>query len=293
MEEPLFSISIDELAAHEMSAGIGNDIVVSSQLTKFINLLNFPLRVNAFVFFVCTKGSINITINLKEWNVVQNTYVASLPENVIGLNRVSDDFEGYVILFSLEYLRKISVDLKDVLPYYTYIRNNPCFKVSDEKVVAITRFYDLLFTSLMDEKSKRIEDIVKGLVISIISKIADDLDGFGLVGTTVKTKSKEYYFLKFMDLLLKYFRAKHHVGFYADKLALSPKYLSSIIKETSGSSAPQWINDYIVVEAKTLLKSSDMNINQIADYLYFPNPSFFSKYFKQHTGVTPKEYRSK
>lgn len=291
MEEALFSISVGELVAHEMSASIGNDIVVSSQLTKFIDLLNFPLRVNAFVFFVCTKGSINVTINLKEWNVIQNTYVASLPENVIGLNGVSAGFEGYAVLFSLEYLRKISIDLKDVLPYYTYVRNNPCFTVPNEKVVEITRFYDLLFTSLMDEKSKRSSDIVKGLVTSIISKIADDLDGFGLVGATVKTKSKEYYFLKFMELLLLNFRSEHLVGFYADKLALSPKYLSSIIKEFSGVSASQWINDYIVVEAKTLLKSSDMNIKQIADYLYFPNSSFFSKYFKHHTGLTPKEYR--
>ncbi len=293
MEETLFSLSIEELVANEMSAGIGNDIVVSSQLTKFIDILNFPLRINAFVFFVCTKGSINVTINLKEWNVVQNTYVASLPENVIGLNCLSDDFEGVVILFSLEYLRKISVDLKNVLPYYTYVRNNPCFTVSDEKVSTITRFYDLLYDSLIDEKSKRRDDIIKGLVISIISKIADDVDGISSTGTSFQIKSKEYYFLCFIDLLLKHFRKEHHVGFYADKLALSPKYLSSIIRKTSGSSAPQWINDYIVVEAKTLLKSSDMNINQIADYLYFPNPSFFSKYFKQHTGLTPKEYRSK
>jgi AraC-like DNA-binding protein len=287
----LFSISIEELLEGEIGVGLGNDIIASSQLTEYIDLLGFPLRVDALVFFVCTKGNINATINLTEWNVTPNTYVASLPENVIGLNSVSDDFEGYVILFSMDYLRKISIDLKDVLPYYTYIRNNPCFNVPPSNVAKITRFYDLLYSSLTDEKSNRQDDVIRGLVISIISKISDDLDVFGLQGTSVKTKSKEYYFLKFMDLLLLHFRAEHNVGFYAGRLAITPKYLSSLIRDISGLSAPQWINDYIVVEAKTLLKSSDMNIKQIAEYLYFPNPSFFSKYFKQHTGVSPKEYR--
>lgn len=97
--------------------------------------------------------------------------------------------------------------------------------------------------------------------------------------------------LGYRHLTAEAFRAEHNVGFYAGRLAITPKYLSSLIRDISGLSAPQWINDYIVVEAKTLLKSSDMNIKQIAEYLYFPNPSFFSKYFKQHTGVSPKEYR--
>ena len=272
---------------------MGNDIIVSSQLTEYLDLLRFPLRIDALVFCVCTKGSISITINLTEWEIRQNNYVISLPENIIGLNDVSDDFEGYAILFSMDYLRKISIDLKDILPYYAYVRSHPCFSVSPFNVKKITQFYDLIYSSLKDESSTRKKGIIKGLVSSIIFKIFEDLDEFGLKTISIKTKSKEYYFMKFMDLLLQNFREHHNVAFYADKTALTPKYLSSLMKEVSGVSASQWINDYIVVEAKTLLRSSDMNIKQIADYLYFPNPSFFSKYFKQHTGITPKEYRGR
>lgn len=272
---------------------MGNDIIISSQLKEYLDLLGFPLRIDALVFCVCTKGCVSITINLSEWEVKQNSYVISLPENIIGINSICDDFEGYVILFSMDYLRKISIDLKDVLPYYAYVRSHPCFSVASLNVEKITQFYDLIYSSLKDENSMRKNDIIKGLVTSMIFKLSEDLDEFGLKTISVKTKSKEYYFMKFMDLLLQNFREHHNVDFYADKMALTPKYLSSLMKEISGISASLWINDYIVVEAKTLLKSSDMNIKQVADYLYFPNPSFFSKYFKQHTGLTPKEYRSK
>ena len=292
-ERPLFSISIKELLQRKIGEGMENDIIASSQLTEYIDLLGFPLRIDALVFCVCTKGSVGVTINLTEWNITLNTYVISLPENIIGLNSISDDFEGYVIFFSMDYLRKISIDLKDVLPYYAYVLSHPCFNVAPLNVKKVTLFYDLIYSSLKDEASTRKKDIIKGLVTSIIFKISEDLDEFRLKTISVKTKSKEYYFIKFMDLLLQNFREHHNVEFYSDKMALTPKYLSSLMKEISGVSASRWINDSIVVEAKTLLKSSGMNIKQIADYLYFPNPSFFSKYFKQHTGLTPREYRSR
>jgi AraC-like DNA-binding protein len=287
----LFSVSIEQLLQRKIGVGMGNNLIATSNLSEYIDLFSFPLRVDAFVFLVCLKGNASLTINLTEWNVRKNTYLISLPENIIGVNSISNDFEGYVILFSMEYLRKISIDLNDVLPYYIHVRNHPCFNVAAINVNKITKFFDLIYSSLNEEYSNRREGIIKGLVISIIFKIAEDIEELALKAVTVKTKSKEYYFMKFMDLLLLNFREHHNVGFYSDKLALTPKYLSSLIKEISGASASQWINDYIIVEAKTLLKSSDMNVKQISDYLFFSTPSFFNKYFKQHTKLTPKQYR--
>jgi AraC-like DNA-binding protein len=125
----------------------------------------------------------------------------------------------------------------------------------------------------------------------MIYKISEDLDEFGLSRIFVKSKSKDDYFIRFMELLQQNFRTQHEVRFYSDLLSLTPKYLSSMMKEISGMSASQWINEYIIMEAKTMLKTSDMNVKQIAYYLSFPNPSFFSKYFKQYVGCPPSEFR--
>lgn len=82
------------------------------------------------------------------------------------------------------------------------------------------------------------------------------------------------------------------MAFYADQLCLSPKYLSKLIKEVSGKSAPEWINAYVMLEAKHLLKYTDISIKEIVFKLNFSNQTVLYKYFKAHTGMTPTEYRN-
>jgi AraC-like DNA-binding protein len=82
------------------------------------------------------------------------------------------------------------------------------------------------------------------------------------------------------------------MAFYADKLCLTPKYLSTLIKQASGRSAPDWIDDFVILEAKNLLKYTGLAIKEIVYKLHFPNQSVFFKFFKAHTGLTPSEYRN-
>ncbi len=79
---------------------------------------------------------------------------------------------------------------------------------------------------------------------------------------------------------------------YALKMNITPGYLSSVVKNVTGKSAAEWIEEYVLMEAKALLASTDMTIQQICYQLNFPTQSFFGKYFKTHTGVSPKAYRS-
>jgi AraC-like DNA-binding protein len=96
---------------------------------------------------------------------------------------------------------------------------------------------------------------------------------------------------RFMNLVQENFREQREVGFYADRLCLTPKYLLKVIRDNSGSSAGEWIDNYVALEAKALLKSTNMTIQQISEELNFPSQSFFGKYFKRIVGVSPKEYR--
>ncbi len=94
-----------------------------------------------------------------------------------------------------------------------------------------------------------------------------------------------------VNLVKAHFRKEREVGFYAAKLKLTPKYLSKLIRDNSNKSVNEWINDYILLEAKALLKSTNMTIQQISDELNFPSQSFFGKYFKRLAGVSPRDYR--
>ena len=97
---------------------------------------------------------------------------------------------------------------------------------------------------------------------------------------------------EFLALVEKHAIEHRDMGFYADKLCITPKYLSVVIKKISGYSPAEWLNRKVILYAKTLLTNSDMTVQQISAELHFPNPSFFGQYFKRHEGITPKQYRN-
>ena len=98
-------------------------------------------------------------------------------------------------------------------------------------------------------------------------------------------------FNRFIQLVNSHVRQEHKMGYYANRMCLTQRYLGSVVREVSGASAKEWIDRALVTEAKVVLKHSDKSVAQIAEDLHFPSPSFFSKYFHRLTGLTPAEYR--
>ena len=98
---------------------------------------------------------------------------------------------------------------------------------------------------------------------------------------------------KFLTLLKQYHQEERTVNFYADKMCISPKHLSSVIKQMSHKTAHEIIADFVTMTAKRLLKTTTMSIQEISDELNFANQSFFGKFFKQNTGQSPSAYRRK
>ena len=101
---------------------------------------------------------------------------------------------------------------------------------------------------------------------------------------------KEQIFRDFLTLLEQHFTQERSISFYADRLCLTPKYLSTIVKEVSGKHGMQWIDDYVALEAKALLREGTMSVKQVSDKLNFPSQSMFGRFFKKMTGYSPKQY---
>ena len=107
-------------------------------------------------------------------------------------------------------------------------------------------------------------------------------------------QSHEVLFERFYQLIVHHYRESREVAFYADKLALTPKYFATVIKQTTGMTATEWINRYVLVEAKWLLRQDrQKSIQQIAYLLGFTEQASFSRFFKSYEGVSPTEYRAK
>lgn len=98
-------------------------------------------------------------------------------------------------------------------------------------------------------------------------------------------------FDRFIQLVNQHCAEQHQIGYYADRMCLTERYLSTIIRQTSGVTAKEWIDRALITRIKVELMHTGKSIAQIADELHFPNPSFFSKYFKRITNLTPLEYK--
>lgn len=99
-------------------------------------------------------------------------------------------------------------------------------------------------------------------------------------------------FERFLQLVNAHARTQRRLAFYADRLCITERYLTTLVRQTSGLTAKQWIDRAVITAAKVMLRHSALTISQIADELQFPNPSFFCKYFRRLTGTTPQEYRA-
>ena len=97
---------------------------------------------------------------------------------------------------------------------------------------------------------------------------------------------------QFQDFVFQHYKGHRNVQYYADALYVSPKHLTETIKEVTGRTAGEWIDDAVILEAKVLLRNHEISIARVADEIHFPDQSSFGKYFKKHAGMSPSDYRA-
>lgn len=275
---------------------LGDDIIIfeSEELIKqYEHLLFNPSRLDAIMIFFCTKGSMRLRINLKEYDITEGMMVVNLPQNIIQVVS-SDNFKAKGLIIAVEYMKSINVEPKMLMPLYKHFQFHTINSPTAQELASIGKYGELLNDSVSSRDSIYKANIVKGLISAICYKIID------IVQSGVETPTQESgrdrraeIYERFMRLLIEYHCHDRSVGFYAAKLGLTPKYFSKVIDEFSGKSAAEWIDEYVILEVKTLLRYTRMPMSQITSHLNFSNQSFFGRYFKHHTGITPGEYRKK
>lgn len=289
----LTSITIAQLreAVGYYEGGDDDVMIVSSDRSTEWGLLRYPCRLEAMVIALCATGRGRATINLKEYEVGPETIVANLPENIIRIDGVSDDFQGHILIVSLEFLREAQIDLKNMIPLYMHLKSHPVSTLSDGATRRLTEFYGLIRECIEDTQSLFRTEIVRGLVRAFLYKCCDQLNNIAPAEDRSVKSRHEVLFLRFIELLTIHHKRERSVGFYADRMHITPKYMSSLMRRITGRSAAEWIDEYVILEAKTLLKYSGLSIQEVAYELNFSTQSFFGKYFKQHTGMSPGQYK--
>jgi AraC-like DNA-binding protein len=265
-----------------------------SDSDRQLNILKYPCRINAYFCILCAEGMAEIISNMRRYLIKKNSLFVSMPNDIIQFETLGN-CEFYIIALNDDFAKQMKINYKNVLSVFLGIQKRPFIELSQEESDTIKgTFHNLLRDMKMFKEAKFFNEIVmnyitllahKGLsVISSYNNPAnDDINAI--------THRNEGYYNRFMELLNQHYKHEHNIGFYASRICITPKYLAALIKKVSGISASHWINEFITMEAKHLIKYSNMSIQEISDYLSFTNQSFFCQYFKRQTRMTPSEYR--
>lgn len=283
-------ISVERLLEQDIPELVGfhNDIVMLNNFGE-MRLFAHPSRLKATTVLVCLSGVIDCSINLKKFRITENQMIVNFAGDIIHINNV-ENLSGYAIILSEEYLQQLQLDFRIRAQSYINLRDNGPICVPMEELRYLKPYYTLLKKNIEDGNA----EVIKGLALALSHTIIALMTKYQELRTPESERNEtrsQQLFDKFMKLLNAYHTKERSLQFYADKMFLTPKYVSGVIKSYSGKGALDWINEYVMLEAKMMLRYSEMSVQEVAYALNFPTQSAFGKYFKQQTGMSPKQYR--
>ena len=286
------NLTFEELTKEDADNNFRNEIfyvkdVDASMLTHY----DIPLRLEAASFIFCKQGSIRFYLNAQQFEIKTDDLFIYIPKNILRTVESSPDMRCDTLIASLEFMKNTNLTTPN-MPVYLYLRDTPILSLTEEEK---ENFNILSQINSLIHDNEQNAGIMRRLLFGIFAYklqniILSRIPESATHSVAMHNRQNELLH-KFMELLAQYHKEQRSITFYANELFVTPKYFSTVIKKVSGRSPVDWINDSVIREAKAMLRFSTMSVQEIAYALNFSSQTFFGKYFKRLTGITPGEFR--
>ncbi len=268
---------------------LDGDIAFQSYFRE-LPIENGLIRVNMFTIVTCRNGKLQVELNTVVYILRPNEVLICRPNDVINNWMPSPDFDGAVLCLSPRWILE-HVSESELWEKFFHLAENPVIRVREETLNMFKLYGALLTTKIKMERTPFYREIIALTVKAGLYELLSNVENGSASYVRGLTNQREVLFKRFIDLLSSIRIKPRKLSWYAEKLCVTPKYLSTVCKQVSGKTAIDWINEYILVDIRFWLKNTDKTISEIAYLLKFPNISFFGKYCRTHFGVSPTEYR--
>ena len=265
-----------------------NDDVLLLEKPIISSVIKHPVKLEVTVAIVCLKGTSSGRFNMRHHVIESPCLLILMAGQTVEFEFISEDFSAIFLLMSKRFSE--SLKMEERVPALLSLYKKPYVELGEHQLHDLLEYFKQVKRALSERDNpyriKIIQHITKAYFYH-----------FGYYAHLKEYCEHEQNLRhdeileKFLNALQTNYIAHRNLAFYADLLCLSPRYLSKIIKDNSGLSASEWIEEYVMLEAKALLKSTDLTIQQISDRLNFASQSFFGKYFKRVMGISPSVYR--
>lgn len=237
----------------------------------------------------CIDGELTLEINERPFNIQSGMFSILKRDNTWKVLRYSKDLYIICVLSqNNDYIAQLNNTLL-LLDFKFQIDKNPCYKLQGTILNELITLFHLMKEVMKREVTMLKKEIIQNYLCIIFYTILTET-----VQNIYGTHSNKYaneILRKFILLLDNHCRQERRLSFYADRLCITPKYLTVLVKQASGRNARQWMVDFVIAESKRLLQKESLTVLEVSDMMNFPNQSFFTKFFRQYTGQTPTEYK--
>ena len=278
---------------------IENELIIFQMSQAFTELqvnmpfhfdtMRSPHKLDFFMLIKHIAGSATVKIDMDEYVLTEPVNTIQIaPGQIISVDNASEDFDVVVMLMSRRFVEGLLVYVNGSIPF-RFGKNVPHIVHCSVEEDYFTDVFNKAIRRIIQDKSNPFR---KQVVQHVMMAVFYSSEKTRMVVEDNRSRSNaDVLSQEFVKLVKEHFRKERQLKFYADKLCITPRYLSRVVKECTGSSAAEWIELTVVLEARALLKSTNMTVQQISDELNFPSQTFFGKYFKRRVGMSPKEYR--
>ena len=296
MGHNIFLLDISHLTEMDMVSFIKGEIVLSdnmeipfSEPLEQLPQNDFPVQAGMSMVLFCLQGELHVRISLKEYTLRPDMFCVIITGMIFEVLSISNDFRGFMIATRTNFM-PVTEKTTQVMSFYKCLQSRHCFVLEEKEVMAFVGVYHSIKATLQEldhpYRIPMLQSYVQILYYRMLPIVLKEEESRSKYSHT----HQEEIFQRFIGEVEKHYRKERSVKFYADLLCISPKYLSTVIYKISQQLAGEWIDAYVILEAKTLLKSGRLTIQQISEQLNFSNQSFFGKFFKRCAGMSPKEY---
>lgn len=247
-------------------------------------------KLDGGAIYFCRKGWAHVTIDLKDYEIIENTQIVLLPGTIIRINGSSEDFTASYFGFPKEMFREVCIRLEPI--FFRFLKEKPCYTLPNDNTENINGLMRATMAIYKDRENRFRNQIAKNHLQSFMLDIYDKCCRYFDQREIEGGNRQDEIFKNFVALVHENCTSQREVNFYAGKLCISTKYLTGICRSVSGDSAKKIIDDFAILEIKVLLQSTELTIQGIADRLGFPDQSYLGRYFKRHEGISPKEYQN-
>ena len=251
-----------------------------------------PTRLNFILMALCRRGQAQYSIDTHKRLVRPGDLMFVSERHILDSYHASEDFECLCIMLSTQFYHSFVQNVNNVSSLLLFSMKNPVVTLTPKENQVYDRYFYTIREKMADATHHYRTELVKSLLLSMFYDMSNVI--WRIEQQEQKAPSRQdALFAGFIRLLEKNFRTERRVSWYAEQLNITPKYLSEVVKMVSKRTPNDWIDSYVVLELRVMLKNSSKTIKEITDELNFPNQSFLGKYFKEHVGVSPSEFRKK